>query len=385
MASVRVRGKRRKTYLVTVSLGFKADGSQRLKTTTFIPPPGLIEKQGLKAAKDYAIKFEAECKGLPNFNDSMTLNELTKLYFDTVAPNKLRIQTLEVRRGALARHILPNLGGKRLRELTPALLSAHFADLRGVVGLSPVTVNNTRVNLSAVFTAAVKKKIITANPLSDVDPLRVETKKQAVLSPGQVRAFIDGLAKVDNIGVRGLLFTQLLTGARPGELRALTWNDINFDKGLLDINKGVDGKGRVGPPKSKSSCRVLKIAPFLFNFLIQHRRDVEYLAAGMGSAWTDKNLVFPNPQGGYLHHCAYARAVKNIIAGTDIPSDFHAHSLRHTFASLMIKGGTDIKSVQASLGHGSAKMTLDIYAHSFAEAQAEAMENTADTIGRGGW
>jgi integrase len=126
----------------------------------------------------------------------------------------------------------------------------------------------------------------------------------------------------------------------------------------------------------------LKIAPFLLSFLIQHRRDVEYLAAGMGSAWTDKNLVFPNPQGGYLHNSAYARAIKNIIAGTDIPPATHAHSLRHTFASLMIKDGTDIKSVQESLGHGSAKMTLDIYAHSFAEARAEAMVNTADTIGR---
>jgi hypothetical protein len=164
MASVRVRGKRRKTYLVTVSLGFKPDGSQRLKTTTFIPPLGLTEKQGLKAAKEFAVKFEAECKGLPNFNDSMTLNELTKWYFDTIAPNKLRIQTLEVRRGALARHILPNLGGKRLRELTPALLSAHFADLRGVLGLSPVTVNNVRVNLSALFTAAVKKKNNNCQP-----------------------------------------------------------------------------------------------------------------------------------------------------------------------------------------------------------------------------
>jgi len=382
MASITVRGKRRKTYRITVSLGFKPDGRQNLKTTTFIPPPGLTEKQGRKAAEAFKAKYEVECKGLTNFDDSMTLNELTKWYFDTIAPDKLRLCGLESRRGALARHILPKLGSKRLRELTPALLSSHIAELRGVVGLSGVTVNNLRMHLSAVFTAAVKKKIITSNPLRDVDALRVETKKQAVLTPAQVKTFIAGLVKVENIGVRGLLLTQLFTGARPGELRALTWADINFEKGLIDINKGVDGKGRVAPPKSKSSYRVLCIAPLLLNFLIQHRRDVEYLAAGMGSAWTEHNLVFPNPQGGYLHHCTYAREIKKIIAGTDIPPDFHAHSLRHTLASLMIKEGTDIKTVQANLGHGSAKMTLDIYSHSFAEARAAAMDNTADVIGK---
>jgi hypothetical protein len=220
MASIRKRGKHRKTYHITVSLGRNTDGSQHLKTTTFTPPDGLSEKQGLKAAKEFAQKFEADCRGLANFDDSMTLNELTKWYFDTIAPNKLRAHTLEKRRGALSRHTLPNLGGRRLRELTPARFEAHLAELRNVAGLSPQTINNIRVYLSAMFTAAVKKKMLAANPLSDVDALRVEAKKQPALSPEQVKTFILGLAKIDNIRPVSLRPTR--AAARPCPFRVLS-------------------------------------------------------------------------------------------------------------------------------------------------------------------
>jgi len=272
------------------------------------------------------------------------------------------------------------LGGKRLRELSTARLAAHFAKLTGT--LAPSSINMIRASLSAVFTAAVKQKVINANSLHGVDALRYEKPKQAVLTPAQVGVFINSLAKIEYMGVRALFFTQLFTGARPGELRALTWDDINFEKRLIHINKGVDAKGRVGPPKSRASNRIIKIAPPLFNFLLKHRRDVEYCAVGMGSAWTDRGLCFSNSTGGYLHPSELSRVNMQLKRMGGIPADFHAHSLRHTFASLMIGDGADIKTVQDTLGHGSANMTLDIYAHSFSEARAAAMDSTAAAISR---
>jgi len=340
----------------------------------------MTDAQAKKAARAFAEKFENDCRGDANFDDTMTLNEWVEQYFQTIAPEKLRVAVIEHRQKAFRKHILPALGGKSLRELSTARLAAHFAKLKEK--LAPSSINTIRLFLSVALTAAVKHKVINANPLHGVDALRHEKQKQAVLTPAQFGVFIDGLAKIENIGVRGLLVTQLFTGARPGELRALTWDDINFEKGLIHINKGVDEKGRVGPPKSRASDRVLKIAPFLLNFLLKQRRDVEYCAVGMGSAWTDKGLCFPSPTGWYLYPAALSRAIKKIKKGGGIPSGLHAHSLRHTFASIMIGDGADIKTVQDTLGHGSANITLNTYAHSFSEARAAAMDSVGGAIGR---
>jgi len=73
-------------------------------------------------------------------------------------------------------------------------------------------------------------------------------------------------------------------------------------------------------------------------------------------------------------------AIKRVIAGTDIPSDFHPHSLRHTYASMLIKSGVDIKTVQEVLGHSSASITLDIYGHAFKVTKAGAMKRLGDMI-----
>jgi hypothetical protein len=115
-------------------------------------------------------------------------------------------------------------------------------------------------------------------------------------------------------------------------------------------------------------------------FFHQHRRDVEYYAAGLGAAWPDNNLVFPNKLGEVIQISAPARAMKNIIKGTGIPTDFHPHSLCHTFASIMISKGIDVKTVQENLGHSSATVTLNIYSHGFATARALAMEATGAAI-----
>jgi integrase len=148
----------------------------------------------------------------------------------------------------------------------------------------------------------------------------------------------------------------------------------------MDINKAADVKGRVGPPKSKASYRVLPVSMLLLNFLSHHRRAVENMAAGMGAAWRERGLVFPNSFGGYIPHSVLTRAAKRVIAGTGIAPELHPHSLRHTFASVLIRGGADIKTVQALLGHGSAHTTLNIYSHSFDEARAAAMNGAGDAI-----
>jgi len=385
MASIEKRGK---TYRITVSLGFKEDGVTRVrKVTSFKPKYGMTEKQGRKAAEEFAAKFENTCKNVSNFDDSMTLAELTDWYFKTIAPHTLRATTLEKTRGAVASWFIPKLGGKRLSDLKPAVFAEHFRQLslngkRDGTPLSAISVNKARMLLNTIFSEAVKADIIPLNPITRVKAMKVERTERPVLTSDQARVFTERTLSVKSIwsGERILLLTSLLTGCRSSELRALTWNDINFDKGIININKSADDKNRITPPKSKASYRVIKATSFLLPILNQHRRDVQYYAVGVGRLWTENNLVFPDKLGGVIHISALGYAMKRLIYETDIPSGFSPHCLRHTFASLMINKGTDVKTVQGTLGHGSAIMTLDTYCHLFASAHAMAMEAVSDDI-----
>jgi integrase len=382
MAYVEKRGKM--SYRITVSDGFNENGTRVRKSTIFKPKHGLTEKQALKAAKEFAVKFENTCKGVSNFDDSMTFAELSDWYFDTVAPFKLRAMTLEQARDMVNVWILPKLGDKRLRDLRPAVFDAFLRQLaltgkKDGTPLSANSVNKARTRLYTIFAAAVKAEIIPSNPLERVDSFKKEDKLPTFLTKEQAQVFKERLTVIDDIGLRGLLWTGLLTGARSGELRALTWNDINLKTGLININKSADRRNRITAPKSKKSYRVIN-ASFLLPFFHQYRRAIEDYAESLGTAWVDNNLVFPNPIGEVIQISAPAHAMKKIINGTDIPPEFHPHSLRHTFASVSISTGADVKTVQEILGHSSAATTLNIYSHSFAEERAKTMKATGAAI-----
>jgi integrase len=386
MPSIEKRGK---TFRITVSDGFEEDGVTRIrKVTSYKPPYGMKNAQAWKAARKAAAEFEYNCKNVENFNDSMTLAKLVSWYFDNVAKLKLRKTTLEKNMGQLKRLVLPKLGDKRLRDLRPAVFAEHFRQLRlgGKMdggGLRATTVNKPRALLSTIFSEAVDADIIPYNPIERVKALKEEKTDPLVLTEEQARKLHGLMLKMPDVVMRGLLLTLLHTGARTGEARALTWNDVDFDKGVISISKSADDKNRVTPPKSKSSNRVIKMSPFLLKYLPQHKHDVQLYAAGQGTFWTENNLVFPNNLGGIITNTVPGMVLKKLVKGTDFPN-IHPHTLRHTFASILISRGADVKTVQTILGHSSAAMTLDRYAHAFATATAAAVVSAGDAIAGGG-
>jgi len=240
--------------------------------------------------------------------------------------------------------------------------------------LTAGTVKGTQANLSTVFTAAVRTEIITQNPLANLELPKVGEIDRPALTLEQAQLFLSRLSAVRHVSVKAILIVGLLTGARTGELRALTWGDVNLDNGLINICKGADNKNRVTLPKTKSSIRVIKADVVLVRFLFQYRQLQNEQINAVGPLWTDNDLVFPNTTGGHLNACLANRTLKEIIQGTDMPPTLHAHSLRHSFASILIDSGANVKTVQDALGHSSSRMTLDIYSHSFASARARAME-----------
>ncbi len=287
----------------------------------------------------------------------------------------------------LDNHILPALGKRRIDQIHVVDVDA-FREGRRAAGLAPQTVNKLLTTLAAVFTFAQRRELVTRNPaavaercrlnadelltetlLTDGDDCNESVNPYDVLSPEEAARLI---AAASPGFARTFLFTALLTGARVGELTALTWDDVDFDTRRLRIRRSVSWarfRGQAGTkprfyePKTAAGKRTIELAPEL-----AHALKVWKLACPPSPF----NLVFPTTEGTPKHRSTITHnSLRPALLAAGLRS-VTLHSLRHTCASALILAGTDCLEVAKFLGHAKPTVTMSVYAHWF---------NTRKTLG----
>ena len=161
-----------------------------------------------------------------------------------------------------------------------------------------------------------------------------------------------------------LFLLELATRLRLGEIAALQWDDLNLETGELRINKQAGTNGPdvvICEPKTKAAVRTLILPPSVLKVMREYRARVD-------SRW-----MFPSPkkEDSPMRPSSIHQRLHRILdhAGCD---RVRFHDLRHTFATLALQNGVDVKTVSGMLGHFSAGFTLDTYAHVTTAAQKEA-------------
>jgi integrase len=187
------------------------------------------------------------------------------------------------------------------------------------------------------------------------------------LEPGQAAAFLQA-ARSDRL--YSLYVLAVDSGCRQGELLALSWRDIDFDRATVAITKSLEevgGHQRLKEPKTVRSRRIMTISQVSLDALQEHRRAM--LAEG---SYGPDRPVFCGPRRGrwYRKSDLYRQSFQPILKRAGL--SFKFHTLRHACASFLLTAGTDIKTVQERLGHSTATMTLNTYSHVLSGAQAEA-------------
>lgn len=252
-----------------------------------------------------------------------------------------------------------------------------FDDMTEKRGLSGASTNKLKLNLSAIFTAAVKKEIMRRNPCKLVTPPKVDTAPAAYLNEQQCHELLDLLSQQPDFQFEVIINLFIASGIRAGELSALYWEDINLETGMMFIRHTlvkVGGEYVRQEPKTIDSTRRIILPEYITGLLKKHKALQTERRFKLGTAWKDKNLVFTNLSGGFYLGTNMNNKLKRIIAGTDLPQDLHLHSMRHTHASLLINSDVAARVIADRLGHSTTKTTLDTYSHVFAESEARAMQ-----------
>ena len=328
-------------------------------------------KEKLQKALAQAGKIDFAKTG--KYTVTMWMNE----WFENVAKIKVRPSSHQTYRGYIDHHIAPNIGNIPLEKLTTMDLQKLYRKLlnKGRVerveakqqpkGLSAKTVRNINQVISSAMDFAVAQKIIPENPCKAVALPKVEHKEMQTIPAEQLQAF---LQEAKATGVYEMYYIELATGLRRGELLGLKWTDIDWNNGIIKIRRQVarvDGQIVEAPLKTKNSYRTVTISQQAIEVLKQQEEK------------TNDEYVFPSPNGGPISPDSVNNMLKRVLARAGIPK-VRFHDLRHTFATIALQNGVDIKTVSGMLGHFSAGFTLDTYAHVTTAAQKEA----ADTMGQ---
>ncbi|MER7540218.1 site-specific integrase [Streptomyces sp. NPDC097704] len=348
-------------------------------------PQGKQRKKSFKRKPD-AQRYAAELKS--SMDEGSYINPVTRqTTFREVAEKwqaasgvQHRPSTVANVDRALKRHILPTFGDREIGAVRKTDVQEWVTERAGV--LAPSTLEVVYGTLRAVFAWAVGEYIPVSpcNSRGRADRVRLPSKtaKEIVpLSTAQVSALLDAAPSRH----RAAILLTAASGLRQGELFGLEPQHIR--DGEIEVRQQVsviDGKGvHIAPVKSSSSRRVVPVPTAVTDTLSAHLKAFPARSQTMADT-TDGNrrernvrLVFTTASGEPVQRSPWSRTwrkmvtdANKILAGQSeeqIPAGTTLHTLRHTYASLLIKHGESVKVVQKRLGHSSAAITLDTYSH----------------------
>jgi integrase len=279
---------------------------------------------------------------------------------DQVAPHNAPT-TLRSYRGVVEGHITGKygIGAMKLRDLTPKAISSLYSALRKR-GVGERTRQLAHVVLHRALRDAHRQELIVRNPAALVTAPTYQAKQMTPLTSGQVKKLL-AAAKGDRL--EALYVVAVFSGAREGELLALTWSDFNADQSVIRIRQSqqdLNGVVSLAPTKTDTSRRTVHLPQIAVRALREHRKRAKVANLPIGP----DDRVFTAPKGGPLRRKnMLTREFKPLLERGGIPTTVRFHDLRHSAASLLLIEGVHPKIVQAQLGHARIGVTLDTYSH----------------------
>lgn len=369
---------------------FRVNGKQKMLATK-VPVKGNNKRKAERVLKELIAKYE----GLNLENENVLFTTFLDKWLQSVKPI-LKPATWESYDKTVSGKIKPYFEQKnyKFRDIKPEIFTEYFVYLategksNGKGGLSYKTVKNIRGVLSSAYEYAIENSYIKDNPvLKSRMPSFAHSIKSDVpeYSAEQVRKLLL-FAKENDSHIYIFLLLALYTGLRKGELIALTWDDVDYDKKLLRVNKSRTGSrkaitAQITTPKTESSNRKIPLNDTVLEALKAEKKRQDEYSAMLGNGYDKSSsfiirTVLGKP---YVNLSAINRVVNRLTEKAGLPH-CTIHGFRHSVASILDNNGVPIQDISVLLGHESVQTTERIYINRRKTAKAETIATLDNAI-----
>lgn len=366
----------RQRYVVELDLGY-VDGRRKRPVRTF-----KTEKEAIRYLTQARQKLAT---GEPLADARVRFGDFLDHWLEQVVePSKRKPATKASYRDNIALHIKPGLGHFRLADLRHEHVLAFLNGKRDK-GYSASTMRTFLVIIRQVLDHAVVLERVGRNVAAKVKVPEALHGTRVIAAWTQD----DGhrlLTAARETRFYALYVLLAMVGLRRGEVLALSWQDVDLDKGVLRVERQVQRVRGVpelivGSPKSKSSRRAVSLPPYCLTVLHEHRERQAKERDAAGPEWHDLDLVFPTTHGSYVEPRYLNRHLQALCrrAGLD-PAGVHV--LRHTAATMAYALGVDWRQIQDMLGHSQLGTTMNLYVDEVPRLQQEAARRIDAGFGR---
>lgn len=326
---------------------------------------------------------------------SITFQEWIEEFLVNYKKNEIKITTYEGYIRIYRKHIKDTQIGKTvLNRVTTEMLQGYYNDKLNE-GYNSKTVRAIGIVIGAALNMAVKLKMLPENPNRYTSIPKKKKYEAAVLSAEEVRRIVKE-AKAEEI--YPIVVTTVYTGMRKGEVMALKWENVDFQKRRIYIKNSLcriegdqpDENGcrharyEILEPKTKESVRMVPMLDEVYDALMLQKDRQESDKQRYRDIYLDQGLVFADLCGDYLPQRQFMDKYHAFLKKYGI-TDIRFHDLRHTFATLLIESDVSMKVVQELLGHSTITTSMDIYTHVSDEKKEQALDRLRQrNVGIGG-
>ena len=260
----------------------------------------------------------------------------------------------------------PVFGSIPLSQLRTPMIQKFYNELR-TEERSPKYIENIHGIFHRALDMAVRVEYLDRNPSTACILPKVVEKPVTPLDVPEQKRFFEALK---GNPFEALFLTAVFTGMRVGELIGLTWDCVDFEHGVIRVEKQlvqtrVKGQKYVFGTLKNGKTRVITPAPYILEVLKAHQAVQSAQKKAADDLWDEGDfpgLVFTHPDGSHYSQPTIWKELQDILEAAGL-EHHRVHDLRHTFAVNSIIAGDDIKTLQENMGHYSAAFTLDRYGH----------------------
>ena len=318
----------------------------------------------IKNLSEAGVKGTPLYTALPTFHEEVTRRNLTREGLANMAG--ISSKTIKA---AWNEQRIQEDSARKIAAALDMSISKLFNQLESTECLSDKTIKHYYVLISTILKAAKREGIILRNVCENMKPPKVKKRETKCLDDVQARELVSLLFDEADIRIKTALLLALCSGCRRGELCGLEFGDIDAVNGVIHIRRASQyqiGAGIVtADTKTESSKRIIDMPRFIFEVLREYRCWWLEQRLMNGDKWQgEAERLFIQDNGLPISPDTINFWLDKFIQKHGIER-FTPHSLRHSFISLQISQGIDIRTLQARSGHSQASTLLNTYAHAF--------------------